>query len=137
MSKKKSESAADSPLNYSHFNPTAEILAGELQRRIAVADLHTDLLKKEQMRLWLVIASELGLKVTRFDAICVGDTIWNTTVSEFTLLDRIIVDRRPTKRPTRFGRPVDCKEYWLQGQALERAQGLCSRALAAKSGEAA
>ena len=112
---------------------TGRLLANELEKQLSGLDLHTQLTKRERVMLWLTIAADLDLKVTRFDAEWIGDHCFNSTISEITNIDHIIVDRIPTKRPTRFGKSTDCNEYWLQGRALEAALIRRSRVLSMKS----
>ena len=69
--------------------------------------------KRERILAWLICASKLGHKVTRFDAEWVGDHCFNTTISEIFLIDGIRVEREQTKVPNRFGGFSDCKQYWL------------------------
>jgi hypothetical protein len=115
-----------------HNNDTGRLLANELAKYLSGFDFHTRLTKREREILWLTIAADLELKVTRFDAERIGDHCFNSTISEITNIDHIIVDRIPTKRPTRFG-STDCKEYWLQGRALEAALIQCECVLTVKS----
>ena len=136
MSEKKGTPATGIP-SKSQANHNAKLLKQELLKRINSAKLEKQLLKKDRMLLWLVIASELGIKVTRFDALKVNDTIWNTTVSELSAINHLIIDRQPTQRHTSQWGLTSCHLYWLQGDALKAAQTRCESLLAAKSGEAA
>ena len=112
---------------------TGKLLANELVKYLSEFDFHARLTKRERVIFWLMIAANLKLKVTRFDAEWIGDHCFNSTISEITNIDHIIVDRIPAKRPTGFGTSTDCKEYWLQGQALEAATLHCNRVLTVKS----
>lgn len=112
---------------------TGRLLANELQKYLLGFDFHTRLTKRDRVTLWLTIAANLELKVTRFDAEWIGDHCFNSTISEITKVDQIIVDRIPTKRATRFGKSTNCKEYWLQGRALEAALIQCNCVLKTKS----
>ena len=116
---------------------TGRLLSNELRRYLSGFDFHTQLTKRERVTIWLTIAANHELKVTRFDAEWIGDHCFNSTISEITNIDRIIVDRIPTKRPTRFGKSADCKEYWLQERALEAAliQSNCVIAIKSKRQE--
>lgn len=119
-----------SSVDHSH---TGRLLSVELEKRLSEFNLDTALTKRERVTLWLTIAADLTIKVTRFDAEWIGDHCFNSTVSDITSVDHIIVDRIPTKRPTRFGKATDCKEYWLQGKSLEAAIARCNHVLKAKS----
>ncbi len=74
--------------------------------------------KQETVLAWLIDESEKGFKVTRFDAEYIGDHCLNSTVSDIEHIDCVKVSRQWTKRPTRFGRPVDCSEYWIEESEL-------------------
>lgn len=78
--------------------------------------------KRETVLMWLINKSEKGLRVTRFDAEKIGDHCLNTTVSELGQIDGIKISRRMTKRPTRFGKKVDCNEYWIAKPELHKAR---------------
>lgn len=75
--------------------------------------------KRKRVLAWIRCASALGFPVTRFDAEHAGDHCLNTTISEIGNIDGFIVSRRDTKRPTRFGKDTDCKEYWLEQSQIE------------------
>lgn len=78
--------------------------------------------KRQRIIAALVCASKCGCKITRFDAEWFGDHCLNTTISEIGRLDGIEVSRNDTKRPTRFGKPTDCKEYYLSSSQLDKAE---------------
>lgn len=78
--------------------------------------------KRETVLAWLIDESERGSKVTRFDAEYIGDHVLNTSVSDIERLDGVTINRQPTKRPTRFGKPVDCYEYWIAESELMNAR---------------
>lgn len=78
--------------------------------------------KRETVLAWLIDESERGNKVTRFDAEHIGDHCLNTSVSEIERLDGVRISRQTTKRPTRFGKPTDCNEYWISDADLNNAR---------------
>lgn len=78
--------------------------------------------KRRRIIAALICASRNGWKLTRFDTEHIGDHCLNTTVSEISLVDNILVARRETKRPTRFGKDTNCKEYWLDDTAIAQAE---------------
>ncbi len=80
--------------------------------------------KRTRIIATLVAASRDGIKITRFDVEVMGDHCLNTTIAQITSLDRIIVDREETTRPSCFGKPVNCKEYWLEPSAIKMAEKL-------------
>lgn len=84
--------------------------------------------KREVVLAWLIDQSVKGEIVTRFDAERIGDHCLNTTISEIDRIDGVRVRRSPTKRPTRFGKPTDCHEYWISMDDI----GLAKRVLSAK-----
>ena len=88
--------------------------------------------KRQSVLKWLINESLEGQKVTRFDAARIGDSCWNTTASELSRYDGIVIYRESTKRPTRFGRPVDCFQYWIPLELIPEAQ----KVLAAQTGGA-
>ena len=83
--------------------------------------------KRQRVIAALICASKLGCKVTRFDAEWFGDHCLNTTVSEIGRLDGIHISRNETKRPTRFGKQTDCKEYYLNESQLHKAESYLAR----------
>ena len=122
-----SESAATpSQADKADQNPeyTGQFLAGQLQKAISDVVFLKSLTKRARVILWMLIAAKHNRTITRFDAEYIGEHCLNTTVSVITSKDRIIVNRRETKRPTRFGKPTDCKEYWFEGIATEKAANL-------------
>ena len=82
----------------------------------------TELTKRKLVIAWLICSSENGCKITRFDAEMIGDHCLNTSISEIGRLEGIKVSRNDTKRPTRFGKPTDCKEYWLEPDQINKAK---------------
>ncbi len=58
--------------------------------------------KRVRMIAWLHLCSTNGYRVTRFDAIRIGCTCWNTTVSEFKTKEELQVERTEARRKTRF-----------------------------------
>ena len=78
--------------------------------------------KRRRVLAWLVCASEEGCKVTRFDAETIGCHCLNTSISEIGRYDGIKVSRNQTKRPTRFEKPTNCKEYWLEPEMVNKAR---------------
>ncbi len=80
--------------------------------------------KRQRILALLVCTSSCKCKITRFDAEWFGDHCLNTTISEIRRLDCIEVKRNDTKRPTRFGTRVTCKEYWLDREALYQAKSI-------------
>ena len=77
--------------------------------------------KRKRVLASLLCAHRHNWVLTRFDAEHIGDHCFNTTVSEIGRIDGVEVSRRETKRPTRFGKPTDCKEYWLDAEAAQKA----------------
>jgi hypothetical protein len=65
------------------------------------------LTKRKRIIAAFICASLKGWKLTRFDAEHIGDHCLNTTVSEIGRDDGVVVSRRETKRPTRFGKDAD------------------------------
>ena len=90
------------------------------------------LTKRQYVLKWLINESLEGQRITRFDAARIGDSCWNTTASELSRYDGIVIYRESTKRPTRFGRPVDCFQYWIPLELIPEAQ----KVLAAQTGGA-
>ncbi len=116
-----SESAATPPpADKTDQNPeyTGQFLANQLQKVVSHLVFIKSPTKRSRVILWLLIAAKHNRTITRFDAERIGEHCLNTTVSVITSKDRVIVNRRETKRPTRFGKPTDCKEYWLEGMAI-------------------
>ncbi len=78
--------------------------------------------KRQSILALLVCASNCQCKITRFDAEWFGDHCLNTTISEIGRLDCIEIKRNDTKRPTRFGKTVNCKEYWISSESVDTAK---------------
>ena len=135
MIKIKSESAKDSPSNNINTQGkyTGQFLATELKKRIIDIGPIKRLTKRDRVLLWLFIAAAYDRKPTRFDAEIIGDHCLPSTISAIQDLEGIAVSRQFTRRSTRFGTLVRCAEYWLHGQALEKAQRLCERRLSSES----
>lgn len=119
-----SESAATPPqADKADQNPeyTGQFLASQLHKTISKIDFIKPPTKRARVILWMLIAAIHNRTITRFDAEYIGEHCLNTSISVITSIDRIIVNRRETKRPTRFAKPTDCKEYWLEGMAINKA----------------
>ena len=80
---------------------------------IDASNISKKLTKRQYVLRWLIEQSYAGRKVTRFDASKIGDTCLNTTVSEIGRYDGVVILRESTTRPTRFNRPVVCRQYWI------------------------
>lgn len=112
---------------------TAQLLKQELQRQLSRYYLKRDLTKRERVLYWLVLATLCEKKVTRFDALEIGDTCFNSTVADIESRDCIRISRRPTKRLNGMNKQVDCHEYWLSDTAIEHAAAHISKVIAAKT----
>ena len=77
--------------------------------------------KRTRVICWLYLISVRGYVGTRFDALSISDSCLNSTISDIQKFHGIQIDRRWTKRQSKFG-PIDCAEYWLQGEGLEKAE---------------
>ena len=89
--------------------------------------------KRQHILGWLVDKSLSGARVTRFDSERVGDHCLPTTISELQSLEGIAVSREMTKRPTRFGKPISCAQYWLDRENIGKAQKLLAHQLGGDS----
>ncbi len=118
--------AAPPPADRTDRNPdyTAQFLERKLGFVLSRLVFRKKLTKRPRVVLWLVIAAKHNRTVTRFDSVYIGDHCLNTTISQITSRDRIILNRRDTKHPTRFGAPTECNEYWLEGVPVKTAHTL-------------
>ncbi len=63
-----------------------------------------------------------GQKLHRFQAERLGDHCLHTTVSDLQIKHQITFSREWTKVPNRFRSITHVKNYWLDGENLERAR---------------
>jgi len=63
-----------------------------------------------------------GERLHRFQAEKLGDHVLNTTVSDLQKRNGVHFKRREVKVPNRFGEKTRVKEYWLEGEHLEKAR---------------
>jgi len=82
------------------------------------------LTKRQRVLACLAVISKQSRPITRFDVEAIGDHCLNTTISEIGRIDGIKVERRDVKRPTRFGKDTDCKEYWLESKQIGQAENI-------------
>jgi len=76
---------------------------------------------------WLLLCSIHGFHVTRFDALGVGCSVWNTTCSEIGKKEGLRIERRYTVRKTRFSDLTHCCEYWFPVDVIPQAKKWFSR----------
>ena len=103
-------------------------LSKKLELYISDSNFNT-LTKRQRILALLICTSRCGCRITRFDAEWFGDHCLNTTISEIGRLDNIEVWRNETKRPSRFGKAVSCKEYYLSVKQIYRAEKCLIRAV--------
>ncbi len=74
--------------------------------------------KRIRMIAWLHLCAINGFTVTRFDALNIGCSCWNTTASEIGIREGLKLERRDTNRRTRFSSSTHLCEYWFQESEL-------------------
>ncbi len=74
--------------------------------------------KRVRMIAWLHLCAMNSYSVTRFDALKVGCSCWNTTASEIGTKEGLKLERQPTTRRTRFSDSTSVNEYWFQDSEL-------------------
>ena len=76
--------------------------------------------KRVRMIAWVHLCSTSGFSVTRFDALHVGCSCWNTTASEIGTKSGLLLERCPTTRRTRFSDSTSVSEYWFPDSEIQR-----------------
>lgn len=113
-----SESVQDGNLNSTDYSTRPQ----RIQPRFSISDVDQHLskfnivgriTKRIRMIGWLHLCGISGYTVTRFDALHVGCSCWNTTASEIGIKAGLKLERRDTKRRTRFSESTHVCEYWF------------------------
>jgi hypothetical protein len=65
-----------------------------------------------------------GESLNRFEAVNLGDTVLNTTISDLQRMHSIQFNRKMEKIKNRFGSKTNVMRYWLEGENLSRAQSI-------------
>lgn len=99
-----------------HIQPRFSV--DDVDRHLSRFNIVGQTTKRIRMIAWLHLCAINGYTVTRFDSLKVGCSCWNTTASEIGTKAGLRLERRDTKRRTRFSESTHVCEYWFDNSEL-------------------